>query len=66
MGPTPHEHMAAELACDYASGDEATRRAIAATCEEQGILAALVVLELAPELRPGFIAAMRSTIAEAG
>lgn len=60
MEPMTHEQAAAELARDYVNGDDATRRQIAATCEEQGILAALVVLALAPELRPGFVCAMRA------
>ena len=64
MAPTTHEHVAAELARDYAAGDDDTRRQIAATCEEQGILAALVALALFEELRPGFIRAMQAAVAD--
>jgi hypothetical protein len=66
METITHEHSAAELARDYVTGDDATRRHIAATCEEQGILAALVVLALPTELRPGFIRAMQAAVACAG
>jgi hypothetical protein len=66
MEPTTHEQAAAELARDYAAGDDVTRQRIAGTCEEQGILAALVVLALPSELRPGFLRAMQAAVAEAG
>jgi hypothetical protein len=65
MQPVTHEQAASELATDYATGDEATRHAIAATCEEQGILAALVVLALPDALRPGFVRAMQAVVAAA-
>ena len=56
---TTHEHEAARLALDYIAGDLETRRHIAETCEEQGILAALVVLAMPPQLRPSFVRAMK-------
>jgi hypothetical protein len=65
MDPVTHEQAAAELARHYATGDEATRHAIAATCEEQGILAALVVLALLPEHRAGFLQAMKASVTAA-
>ena len=60
--PTSHEEAAAGLARDYEAGDETTRQQIAATCEEQGILAALVVLALPDALRPGFVRAMQAAV----
>lgn len=65
MEPVTHEQAAAELARDYVTGDETTRRQIAATCEEQGILAALVALALPDTLRPGFVRAMQAAVAAA-
>jgi hypothetical protein len=65
MAPTTHEHAAADLARDYAAGDDATRRQIAATCEEQGILAALVVLALPETLRAEFVRTMQAAVASA-
>jgi hypothetical protein len=62
MNPTNHAHEAAQLAEDYAAGDTATRRRIAETCEEQGILAALVVLALPEGLRADFVEAMVATV----
>jgi hypothetical protein len=64
MEPVTHQQAACALAHDYAAGDDATRQRIAATCEEQGILAALVVLALPAALRPGFIRAMRAALHE--
>jgi hypothetical protein len=59
MDSISHEHAAAQLAKDYAAGDTATRRRIAETCEEQGILAALVVMALPTAAqRADFIQAM--------
>jgi hypothetical protein len=46
MDSISHEHAATQIAKDYAAGDTAERRRIAETCEEHGILAALVVLAL--------------------
>jgi hypothetical protein len=62
MNPITHEQAATELARDYTTGDDATRQQIAATCEEQGILAALVVLALPAALRPGFVRAMQAAV----
>jgi hypothetical protein len=62
---TTYETTAAELARDYATGDDVTRRHIAETCEEQGILAALVILALPGELRSGFIDTMRAAVESA-
>lgn len=64
MNSTSHEHEAAQLAKDYAAGDTTTRHQIAETCEEQGILAALVVLALPTEaLRADFIRTMIASVA---
>lgn len=41
-GERAHEELAAELAEDFASGDDATRDSVARQCEEQGIVAVLV------------------------
>jgi hypothetical protein len=65
MNPVTHEQAASELATDFATGDDATRRQIAATCEEQGILAVLVVLALPDALRPGFVRAMQAAVTDA-
>jgi hypothetical protein len=62
MESVTHDQAASELARDYVTGDDATRRQIAATCEEQGILAALVVLALPDPLRAGFVRAMQEAI----
>lgn len=66
MEPVTHEQAATELARDYLTGDDCTRAAIAATCEEQGILAALVVLSLPEEHRRGFVRAMQAAVTAAG
>jgi hypothetical protein len=60
--PTSHEQAAAGLAGDYEAGDETARLQIAAICEEQGILAALLVLALPEALRPEFVRAMQAAI----
>jgi hypothetical protein len=65
MEPVTHEQTAAELARDYVAGENATRRQIATTSEEQGILTALVVLALPGPLRPGFVLEMQAAVAEA-
>jgi hypothetical protein len=65
MEPVTHEQAAFELARDYVTGDDDTRRQIATTCEEQGILAALVVLALLPEHRADFLQAMKASVAAA-
>jgi hypothetical protein len=63
MDSISHEHTAAQIARDYAAGDAETRRRIAKTCEEQGILAALVALALPTEAqRADFIQAMVATV----
>jgi len=65
MAPVTHEHAASDLARAYEAGDQATRQRIAATCEEQGILAALVTLALPEALRPDFIRAMQAAVTAA-
>jgi hypothetical protein len=66
MEPVIHDQAASDLARDYVTGDDATRQQVAATCEEQGILAALVVLTLPDALRPGFVRAMQAAVMDAG
>jgi hypothetical protein len=64
MNTVTHEQAASELARAYVAAGEMVRIQIAATCEEQGILAALVVLALPEPLRAGFISAMQAPLAE--
>jgi hypothetical protein len=63
MDSISHEHAATQIAKDYAAGDTAERRRIAETCEEHGILAALVVLALPiAAQRADFIQAMIAAV----
>jgi hypothetical protein len=64
MNSLTHEQAAFTLAQDYLAGDDSTRRHIAITCEEQGILAALVVLALPEQMRVEFIRTMQATLLE--
>ncbi len=55
-----HEDAAAELAEKFEHGDEQTRNWVATTCEEQGVLAALVVRTLHERgLDESFVEAMK-------
>jgi len=55
-----HEDAAAELADKYEHGDEQTRSWVARTCEEQGVLAALVARSLRDRgLDESFVEAMK-------
>ncbi len=64
MNSVTHEHVASELARAYIDGDDNTRRHIAATCEEQGILAALVVLAIPETERSQFIRDMHAVLVD--
>ena len=64
MESATHHETACALAQDFAAGDDTTRRQIAVICEEQGILAALVVLALPQALRPDFVAKMQEVLSD--
>jgi len=64
MNTVTHEQLASELARAYVAADKEVRLQIAATCEEQGILAALVALALPQALRSEFIGDMRAVLAQ--
>jgi len=58
-----HEDAAAELAEKFEHGDEQTRNWVATTCEEQGVLAALVARTLSSRgLDESFVEAMKRTV----
>lgn len=59
-----HESHASEICEDYIKGNKLTKQQLAKYCEDQGILSALVVMELSehPKKQKAFIRDMKKSL----